>query len=59
MGPQWFYQGKMLGYRTLLVWFENENLMITGQSNSQPADDANKLSDAVAAIYGIVRREPK
>lgn len=59
MGPQWFYQGTTLGYRTLYVWFEKENLMITVQTNSQPANDANKLSDVVAAIYAIVRREAK
>jgi D-alanyl-D-alanine carboxypeptidase len=41
------------------VWFEKENLMITVQTNSQPADDSNKLSDVVAAIYSIVRREAK
>jgi len=59
MGPQWFYQGTTLGYRTLYVWFEKENLMITVQTNSQPANDANKLSDVVAAIHAIVRREAK
>jgi D-alanyl-D-alanine carboxypeptidase len=59
MGPQWFYQGTTLGYRTLYVWFERENLMITVQTNSQPADDANKLSDVVAAIFAIVRPEAK
>jgi D-alanyl-D-alanine carboxypeptidase len=59
IGPQWFYQGTTLGYRTLYVWFEKENLMITVQTNSQPADDADKLKDVVAAIYAIVRREAK
>ncbi len=58
-GAQWFYQGATLGYRTLYVWFEKENLMITVQTNSQPSDEANKLSAAVAAIYEIVRREAK
>jgi D-alanyl-D-alanine carboxypeptidase len=37
IGPQWFYQGTTFGYRTLYVWFEKENLMITVQTNSQPA----------------------
>lgn len=55
LGPQWFYQGETLGYRTLYVWFADENLMITVQTNSQPAEDENKLSDAVAAIHRIVR----
>jgi D-alanyl-D-alanine carboxypeptidase len=59
LGPQWFYQGMSLGYRTLYVWFEKENLMITVQTNSQPADDANKLGDLVTAIHAIVRREAK
>ena len=58
-GPQWFYQGTTLGYRTLYVWFEKENLMITVQTNSQPDDDANKLSDAVTAIYEVVRSDAK
>jgi hypothetical protein len=59
MGPQWFYQGTTLGYRTLYVWLEKENLMITVQTSSQPADDADKLNDVVAAIHAIVRREAK
>ena len=54
-GAQWFYQGETLGYRTLYVWFEKENLMITLQTNSQPPADADKLSEAVTAIYEIVR----
>ena len=58
-GAQWFYQGATLGYRTLYVWFEKENLMITVQTNSQPSDEANKLSAAVAAIYEIVRSQTK
>ena len=59
IGPQWFYQGTTLGYRTLYVWFEKENLMITVQTNSQPADEANKLSEAVAAIYKLVAKPAK
>jgi D-alanyl-D-alanine carboxypeptidase len=59
IGPQWFYQGTTLGYRTLYVWFEKENLMITVQTNSQPEDEANKLSEAVAAIYKLVRSPAK
>ncbi|MBV8795298.1 MAG: beta-lactamase family protein [Hyphomicrobiales bacterium] len=59
MGPQWFYQGTTLGYRTLYVWFEKENLILTVQTNSQPADTANKLNELAAAIYAIVRSEAK
>jgi hypothetical protein len=33
--------------------------VVTVQANSQPADDANKLTDVVAAIYSIVRKEAK
>jgi len=56
IGPQWFYQGETLGYRTLYVWFEKENLMITLQTNSQPAADADKLNELLATIYQIVKR---
>jgi D-alanyl-D-alanine carboxypeptidase len=55
-GPQWFYQGETLGYRTLYVLFEKENLMITLQTNSQPAADADKLSELLGTIYQIVKR---
>ena len=54
-GAQWFYQGETLGYRTLYVWFEKENLMITLQTNSQPAAEADKLHDLLGTIYEIVR----
>jgi D-alanyl-D-alanine carboxypeptidase len=59
MGPQWFYQGMTLGYRTLYVWFEKDNLMITLQTNSQPAAEVNKLHDLVGVIYSIVRDDAK
>jgi D-alanyl-D-alanine carboxypeptidase len=54
-GAHWFYQGETLGYRTLYVWFEKENLMITLQTNSQPAAEADKLHDLVGVIYSMVR----
>jgi D-alanyl-D-alanine carboxypeptidase len=58
-GAHWFYQGETLGYRTLYVWFETDDLMITVQTNSQPAADADKLHDLVSAIYDVVRDRPK
>ena len=57
IGAHWFYQGETLGYRTLYVWFEKERLMITVQTNSQPAAGVDKLHDVVGAIYQIVRNE--
>jgi D-alanyl-D-alanine carboxypeptidase len=59
LGAQWFYQGETLGYRTLYVWFEKQNLMITLQTNSQPAADADKLHDVLGTIYQILQSEPK
>ena len=58
-GAHWYYEGETLGYRTLYVWFEQESLMITVQTNSQPAADADKLHDVVGKIYEIVAAEPK
>jgi D-alanyl-D-alanine carboxypeptidase len=58
-GAHWFYQGETLGYRTLYVWFERDNLMITLQTNSQPAAEADKLHDLVGVIYSIVRGDAK
>jgi D-alanyl-D-alanine carboxypeptidase len=55
IGPHWFYQGETLGYRTLYVWFEKDDLMITLQTNSQPAAEADKLHDLLGALYQIVR----
>jgi D-alanyl-D-alanine carboxypeptidase len=59
IGAHWYYQGETLGYRTLYVWFEKENLMITLQTNSQPAADADKLHDLVGTIYQIVGGQAK
>ncbi len=53
-GPRWFYEGTTLGYRTLYVWFADENLMITVQTNSQPPEGTDRLGDAVAAIHEVV-----
>jgi D-alanyl-D-alanine carboxypeptidase len=58
-GAHWFYQGETLGYRTLYVWFEKDDLMITLQTNSQPAAEADKLHDLLGVIYGIVRNDAK
>jgi D-alanyl-D-alanine carboxypeptidase len=59
VGAQWFYQGETLGYRTLYVWFEKENLMITLQTNSQPAGDADKLNVLLETIHQIVEVQAK
>ena len=59
IGAHWYYQGETLGYRTLYVWFEQENIMITLQTNSQPAADADKLHDLLGTIYQIVRDDAK
>ncbi len=59
IGAHWFYQGETLGYRTLYVWFGKENLMITVQTNSQPAASADKLNDILGMISQIVGGEPK
>jgi D-alanyl-D-alanine carboxypeptidase len=56
LGAQWFYEGETLGYRTLYVWIAAEDLMITVQTNSQPPEGTDKLSDAVAALYDIVKK---
>jgi D-alanyl-D-alanine carboxypeptidase len=54
-GAHWFYEGTTLGYRTLYVWFAEDDILITVQTNSQPKDGEGKLGEAVTAIYGIVR----
>jgi D-alanyl-D-alanine carboxypeptidase len=56
LGAQWFYQGETLGYRTLYVWVDAEDLMITVQTNSQPPDGTDQLGDAVDALYEIVKK---
>jgi len=55
MGAQWFYEGETLGYRTLYVWFAEDDIVITVQTNSQPPEGEDKLSDAVIALYAAVR----
>lgn len=58
-GSHWFYQGETLGYRTLYVWFEKNDLMITVQTNSQPAAGADKLHDLVGVIHDVVRDDAR
>lgn len=53
LGPHWFYQGETLGFRTLYVWFPENDLMITVQTNSQPSEAENKLNELVTALHGI------
>lgn len=57
-GGVWFYQGVTLGYRTLYVWFEDEDMVITVQTNSQPDDDAGQLNEALIAVYDAVHADP-
>jgi D-alanyl-D-alanine carboxypeptidase len=59
IGAHWFYQGESLGHRTLYVWFEKENLMITLQTNSQPAADADKLHELLGTVYEIMKGETR
>jgi len=55
-GPLWFYEGVSLGYRTLYVWYSDENLMITLQTNSQPPEGNDKIGDAMAAVHDIIMK---
>jgi D-alanyl-D-alanine carboxypeptidase len=55
MGAHWFYEGETLGYRTLYVWFAQDDILITVQTNSQPADGMDRLHDAVIAMYEAVK----
>ena len=55
-GPLWFYEGVTLGYRTLYVWYSDENLMITLQTNSQPPEGNDKIGDAMAAVHDIIMK---
>ncbi len=57
-GDVWFYQGTTLGFRTLYVWFESEDILVTVQTNSQPDDDKNRLQDAIIAIYDALKPAP-
>ena len=54
LGPQWFYEGMTLGYRTLYVWWADRSLMITVQTNSQPAAEENRLNELVSEVYAVV-----
>ena len=56
LGAQWFYEGESLGYRTIYVWFGDQDLMITVQTNSHPPDGTDKLGDAVNALYEAVKK---
>ncbi len=54
-GPIWFYQGMTLGFRTLYVWFEQDDVLLTVQTNSQPNDDVNELHTVATAIHAAIR----
>jgi D-alanyl-D-alanine carboxypeptidase len=57
IGKVWFYQGTTLGFRTLYVWFESDDMLITVQTNSQPDDDKNKLQEAVTGIRAALEAQ--
>ena len=56
LGAQWFYGGETIGYRTFYVWIADQDLMITVQTNSQPPEGADKIGDAITALYDIVKK---
>jgi len=57
-GDIWLYQGETLGFRTLYVWFEDDDILVTAQTNSQPDEDENHLREAVIAIYDALKPAP-
>jgi D-alanyl-D-alanine carboxypeptidase len=59
LGAQWFYEGESLGYRTIYVWIADQDLMISGQTNSQPPEGTDKLGEAANTLYEIVRKGGK
>jgi D-alanyl-D-alanine carboxypeptidase len=58
-GPLWFYEGVTLGYRTIYVWYSDENMMITLQTNSQQPQGMDKIGDAIAAVHDILKADPQ
>ncbi len=54
IGPVWYYQGTTLGFRTLYCWFEDDGMLITVQTNSQPNDEDGQLKDAIIAIRDVM-----
>lgn len=56
IGPIWVYEGMTLGYRTLLAWFPQEDLVLTMALNSQPPAGENHSSQLMTQLYQIARR---
>lgn len=52
----WFYEGMTLGYRTLYVWYAEENILITVQTNSQPPHGEDQIGSVVETIHDIVSK---
>ncbi|QXQ08225.1 beta-lactamase family protein [Sphingosinicellaceae bacterium] len=52
----WFYEGMTLGYRTLYVWYAEENILITVQTNSQPPEGEDRIGAVVETIHDIVSK---
>ena len=57
LGAQWFYEGVSLGYRTLYVWFADEDLMITVQTNFK-RPEGTKRSAMPSARFMRSSRSP-
>lgn len=53
IGGQWFYEGETLGFRTLYVWFEKDDVVITVQTNSQPPEGEDRLHEVVLELHRI------
>jgi D-alanyl-D-alanine carboxypeptidase len=47
LGTYWFYQGTTFGFRAVFGYWPQYDLVITTMTNSQPADDEDKLAATV------------
>ena len=59
VGRVWFYQGTTLGYRTLYVWFEDDDILVTVQQPARHRADRHRLGRRRAGDWLCLRRATK
>jgi D-alanyl-D-alanine carboxypeptidase len=52
--PFWYYEGITLGYRAVFAFFEEDDLVITAMTNSQPPEGEDRIGALMTSLYQTV-----
>jgi D-alanyl-D-alanine carboxypeptidase len=52
--PFWYYEGITLGYRAVFAFFEEDDLVITAMTNSQPPEGEDRIGALMTSLFQTV-----